>query len=183
MSLPERLTHCPETFTRSTKWMWDMRADSFKDMAFKGVYCGKEEIVHRFECIHKFLIEKFITKEKKVLEVGCGWGRMAKTISDCAAAYKGIDFCEDYIRQAKEGNPGLDFEVMDIRDKLPFEDLTFDIGVCISCVSSFEHNYPQIIDEIHRVCAEVLILEQEWMAWHWPLDPNYICDERRRLGK
>jgi len=43
----------------------------------------------------------------RVLDVGCGTGRWAATLVDHAASYQGLDFCEDFLEQARSSTSTL----------------------------------------------------------------------------
>jgi SAM-dependent methyltransferase len=43
----------------------------------------------------------------RVLDVGCGTGRWATTLADDAASYLGLDFCEDFLAQARGATASL----------------------------------------------------------------------------
>ena len=53
---------------------------------------------------------------ERVLDLGCGTGHLTSKIREHGADVKGIDASEDMIAKAKEGFPGIDFEVADAAD-------------------------------------------------------------------
>lgn len=61
----------------------------------------------------------------RVLDVGCGTGRWATTLADDVASYRGLDFCEDFLEQARRdtatlADPGrFDFVHADLSQGLP----------------------------------------------------------------
>lgn len=50
---------------------------------------------------------------ERVLDLGCGTGRMAADIAAKGASVVGVDRSADMIQQARKNHPGLRFEVMD----------------------------------------------------------------------
>jgi trans-aconitate methyltransferase len=50
-------------------------------------------------------------KGERILDLGCGDGRLTKVLQDFGCSVKGIDYSEDFIKTAKAS--GLDAEVMD----------------------------------------------------------------------
>jgi alkylated DNA repair protein alkB family protein 8 len=80
-------------------------------------------------------IKKFINKGEKVLELGCGNGRLYKTLKSQDIDYTGIDFSENLIKKAKKENPKASFEIADIT-KHEIETRAYDK---IISIASFHH--------------------------------------------
>ena len=68
-------------------------------------------------------------QDKKVLDVGCGYGR----VSDMFENYLGIDPSEEMIKLAKELHPDKKFEIGDVGSKYS----GFDVAFAVMCLSSF----------------------------------------------
>lgn len=99
------------------------------------------------------------TVSGRVLDVGCGYGRISPLIRD----YTGVDFSPDFIEWAKELYPDKMFMVADIRN-LPFKDNEFDWAVCASIKQMVIKNlgigeWQKMEKEIRRVAKKILILE------------------------
>lgn len=108
---------------------------------------------------HEEIIAKHIGQEDKVLDIACGYGRLAPLFKN----YLGIDFSPDFIEEAKRLYPSKDFEVQDAT-KLPYKDNEFDWGVAVSFKNMMlgnlgEEVWREIEIEIKRVCKKVLLLE------------------------
>ncbi|MDD5749682.1 MAG: methyltransferase domain-containing protein [Patescibacteria group bacterium] len=75
----------------------------------------------------------------KLLDLGCGNGRLLKTLSelDFSFDYLGIDFSQGLIEQAKKDWPGYKFTIEDI-EKMDFPVASFD---AIFMIASFHHIY------------------------------------------
>src|SRR5699024_12760213 len=58
---------------------------------------------------------------ENILEIGCGTGDIAKTISDQGANVQGIDRSENMVAQAREKYPNISFDVIDAT-KLPYSE-------------------------------------------------------------
>lgn len=108
-------------------------------------------------------VHKAIIKHKnisgKILDFGCGYGR----ISDWFTDYMGLDFVPDLIELAKQMFPDKQFLVGNIQ-KLPFNDGGFDWGIGVSMKRMIEDNLGQDYwkkceGELLRVCKKLLILE------------------------
>lgn len=88
---------------------------------------------------------------RRMLDVGCGWGRQVYHFLDHGLEYIGIDHSKLMIEAAQEANPGVRFEVMSCH-ALEFPRDTFD-GLWCCCVLSGEpkHNMPAVLRELRRV--------------------------------
>jgi len=73
----------------------------------------------------KFLVENYLQKEEKVLDLGCGAGQWFELFQEKKADYFGIDFSEKLIEIAKKRYPQGKFRVASIFN-IPFPDNFFD---------------------------------------------------------
>lgn len=128
--------------------------------------------INEFTAQHMRILQEYMQSYSKVLDVGCGWGRMSLPISKMCAEYIGVDFIPELIDKAKESLPELDFRVVDAR-KLPFEDASFDLIVSVTTLSSFANNFDQILAEFKRVLVpsgKILFLEEQFARIDWKLE-------------
>jgi len=101
----------------------------------------------------KLLFNKFINKESKVLDIGCGAGRTTFHINKITTNVIGADYAENMIHAAREKHNSIDFRVMDAT-KLTFPHNFFDIvvfsynGIC--CIHPEEKRIAAVL-EIRRV--------------------------------
>jgi len=73
----------------------------------------------------KFLFEKYIKPNDKVLDLGCGNGRFYEIIKNCTKNYIGVDNCKSLIEIAREKYPHTNFKTADAFN-LPFSENCFD---------------------------------------------------------
>jgi len=104
---------------------------------------------HWFNEEEKFLKEH-ITKDSKVLEVGCGEGRSLKYILDITRNIIGIDNDSKAIDDAKKNFDEIKFQVADGTD-LPFEDNSFDFVICMTTPANFGDKKHKCYAEMKRV--------------------------------
>lgn len=116
-----------------------------------------------------FLIAR-IAPTKKILDVGCGNGRLLGSLKDKNVQYVGIDSSDKLIYHAKKTFPKYPSATFLTADalELPFEDSVFDFVVSVAVL----HHIPSVelrrkaISEIHRVLkngGEVIV--SVWNLW------------------
>lgn len=118
--------------------------------------------------IPQSLIEQYFPAGAKVLDVGCGQGRLAKYLSDMAFAVSGTDTSTAMLEQARKNVPGCEFRECR-SSKLTYEDNTFDVAIAVTLFTSvpFDLEQRQIMSEIKRVlkpsgCLFVSDLPLQW---------------------
>lgn len=78
---------------------------------------------------------KYIKEGDRVLDAGCGNGRLYQLLRGLAMEYIGADFSRGQLARARELFPDAVFKKADIRD-LPFVDNKFDV---VFCSAAFHH--------------------------------------------
>lgn len=88
-----------------TKDFWDMRARSVPEQGTDMIMCADQAKKERGVCQkfdEEFVIPRLnITPDTRILDIGCGVGRMAKMILPACAFYCGTDFSEEMIHIAE----------------------------------------------------------------------------------
>jgi ubiquinone/menaquinone biosynthesis C-methylase UbiE len=110
---------------------------------------------------HLDIIQKEMGYTAKVLDAGCGYGRMSEYFIN----YTGVDFSPDFIAKAKEKYPHKTFVEGNLK-QLPFADVEFDWAFCVSIKRMVRDNlgdgeWDEMERELKRVAKKVLILEYE----------------------
>jgi len=112
-----------------------------------------ERVVQFLEAEISFVLSK-INNNDEVLDLGCGYGRVAIRLLNKAKRVVGIDISKDNILLAKEivGNiEHGEFHIMDAAE-LKFKDNTFDKVICVqNGISAFKVNPLKLIKEALRV--------------------------------
>lgn len=114
-----------------------------------------------------------IGKGAKVLDLGCGNGRVYELLKDLGIKYYGLDISEELINHAKKSVPNGHFVVSDLL-KTPYDGNEFDLVLSVATL----HHIPsgiareQALKEIHRILKpEGYVMITAWYFWN---KPNYI---------
>jgi SAM-dependent methyltransferase len=97
------------------------------------------------------LVQKHLRSARRVLDVGCGEGQVARHIARAGAEVVGLDPTASQIRQA-HSRGGLPRYVQAAGEQLPFHRDTFDAVVLCLAIEHIDPFEPAI-DEIARVLA------------------------------
>jgi ubiquinone/menaquinone biosynthesis C-methylase UbiE len=111
------------------------------------------ESYHKWFEEERVYLQKRITPDAKVLEVGCGAGRSIFDILPVTKDITGIDHDDKAIADAIKnfsGYPSISFIRADAAD-LPFDREIFDFIVCMTTFANFADKKFIILEEIKRV--------------------------------
>lgn len=113
------------------------------------------------------LLVQYITPDDKVLDLGCGNGRLLQIFEDQDIEYIGIDNSEKLIKIAKEKYPQKNFQVADALN-LPFPDNCFDKIYSVAVlhhIPSIEFRF-QFLNEAKRILRPGgLLVLTVWNLW------------------
>ncbi len=163
------LTEIEDKETRSTVGFWETRVSEVGNHLSPFLNKPQEEI-DAFTARHKLWVEPWV-KGKKVLEIGCGYGRNMDMFKE-ASFYLGTDCVKSLVSEAKEKYrkvfpkmvSGGGVIEMDLR-KDEFLGYSFDICVAIAVVSSVEpyfHDLRRKIKEVLVPGGVILWLEEDY---------------------
>ena len=100
------------------------------------------------------MIEHFVSTlgaNPRVLDAGCGAGRMLPVLADLGCTVEGVDLSEGMIRRARADHPEFPSQVVSLR-ALPFPDATFaGVFAWYSTIHSPDEDLPAIFGEARRV--------------------------------
>jgi len=110
-------------------------------------------------------VESLLRKDQKILDVGCGYGRIAIPLLKKGYEVYGIDLSRKYITELKRGltskRLSQRFKVADMCN-LPFDNDTFDVVLCLW--SSFEELLHKK-EQVKAVCGMKRVLKQKGSAF------------------
>jgi ubiquinone/menaquinone biosynthesis C-methylase UbiE len=142
LGLPDNMTH---------KY-WEQVA---KDNPYAAICTGWDAAKFDSEHDNPIIGSELLSKDKVVLDVACGIGRLAKFIAPKVKQYVGVDFSAGMIAKAKErykDYSNVSFFHNDGKSIGVLDDSAFDVAVCFL---AFQHMTKAItklyVDEVHRV--------------------------------
>ena len=90
------------------------------------------------------------SRDGKILEAGCGAGRVLRYYADRGYDIVGMDFIEGAIQKLKSIDPALNIEVGDITN-LRYADQSFRYVLAFGLYHNLKDNLHRAIDETYRV--------------------------------
>ena len=133
-----------------------------------------DQVAENFSSTRKYwwrdlhFIKKYLKREGKVLDFGCGNGRLLDFLEGTKLNYTGIDASGKLIKIAQKKYPGKSFLQLENEGRLPFKDKEFDM---IFSIAVFHHFTPKMADnalgEMKRILKDdgILILTI-WNLWN-----------------
>jgi ubiquinone/menaquinone biosynthesis C-methylase UbiE len=146
----------------TSKEFWESRLEGLtEDTINQSVFRIPKTLFEHMEQHHLSLIHAHIPKNCKVLDAGCGYGRMAAYFSP--ESYTGVDMSPHFLTLAKERFPNHTFESARL-ENLPFEDQNFEWTFLISIRDMIVREvgaeiWEKMLEELKRVARNILILE------------------------
>lgn len=113
---------------------------------------------------HRVALANHVRPTDKVLDLGCGWGRLLDLLPP-HASYTGIDLCPDFIAMARMERPGHQFHCGRFLEVLPpMQDKAYDVGILVSIRGMIlrelgEEAWEKNLEQMSRVCRRLLFLE------------------------
>lgn len=122
---------------------WDKAARVYKEKQEQSSYVA----------INKKIVQKRFSNlnNKKVLDMGCGYGNYTDYFNEIGADVIGIDASCTMLEMAKQNYPNCHFKQMDITKPIAFDDNTFDIIFCNQVLMDIEN-----IEFIFSECSRLL---------------------------
>lgn len=130
-----------------------------------------------------------ISSADHVLDLGCGYGRVAKHISTKAKKLTGIDISRaniDLAREYVQHHQKCEFLVMDAQ-KLEFPDNYFEVTICVqNGISAFKADPVELLKESIRVTKEggiILYSSYSEKFWDHRLEWFQIQAKHKLIGE
>jgi len=143
---------------------------------------------HRLTRYHDFFIER-IADGERVLDVGCGYGAVARSIARArpAATVMGVDYDRGRLGQARAGDnpPNLSFTESDATKSIP--DGPWDVVVLSNVLEHIEDRVGLLValqatTQAKRFLIRVPLFERDWkLAMRRDLGVNYYSDPDHKI--
>ncbi len=155
---------------------------------------GYDQMAEKFSGTRNFFwsdlefIKDHVKEGDKVLDFGCGNGRLLEILKDKNMSYAGVDVSRKLIDLAKEKYPDFagNFTKISGSDSLPFPDDFFNKVVSIAVFHHFPKKYAkEMAKELYRVMKkDGILIVTAWNLWQ-PKYRKYIFQNimRKIFGK
>jgi len=120
--------------------------------------------------------KKYITNNAKILDLGCGNGRLFDVLNEKKVDYIGIDASSSIIDKARINYPNAEFKLGDMAN-LDFPDENFD---AVFAVASFHHIPDKklrnhVLSEVNRVLKpKGIFIVMVWNLFQWKYIKAFI---------
>ncbi len=122
-------------------------------------------------------IKKYVKKNDKVLDIGCGNGRLSDILIDKNIQYTGIDFSKELINIAKKERKNNGNFIQANALSLPFKDNSFDVIFSIAVLHHIpsKENRLLFISEVNRVLKpEGIFIVTTWNTLNWKFAKKHL---------
>ncbi len=123
---------------------------TFNDMWNKNYLQRINDDIKYDNWLEKYM--KYINKESKILELGCGLGNNTKYLAEHNFYEVATDLSNVAIEYVKKQIPQTDVRILDLTKPFPFDDNSFDIIIADLCLHYFSSETTiKVMNEIKRV--------------------------------
>lgn len=99
------------------------------------------------------LFKKYLPREGKILEAGCGQGIFVNALKDIGCNIEGIDFDKQTVEKINKNFPKLNINIGDVFD-LKFPNNYFSGYISLGVIEHYENNWKFPINEAKRVLSD-----------------------------
>jgi SAM-dependent methyltransferase len=133
---------------RATREYWEQRYDEWWDKPYHGIATNTEEYMTREEEGIRGKMGGLVDPSYRVLDAGCGYGRIAPLICPHVQSYVGVDYSSKAIEEARRNAPSnAVFRVGDMLEVTGVFDLIFMVGI----ESSLHYRRHLVIDHLRSL--------------------------------
>jgi SAM-dependent methyltransferase len=128
---------------------WQQRYEEWWDLPFHGMSQATDEFMALEEQGIRTKLPALLRPDHRVLDAGCGYGRIAPIICPLVREYVGVDFSDKAIAAARESAPAnARFVVGDIGD---LKEQPFNVVVMVGVASSISYRSAGVIDHLRSL--------------------------------
>ncbi|MDR1167774.1 MAG: class I SAM-dependent methyltransferase [Heliobacteriaceae bacterium] len=124
----------------------------------------------------KKYIDRFLTgKNQKILEYGCGTGKMASYLASQGHDVLAAEYSDVAVKKIKSTNPP--FEIMEASAPSDIKDKNFDM---ITCIGVFHHQPPEVQEEFLKSFSQMITPDGQIIIMGWDdTDPEFVAMPKR----
>jgi len=122
-----------------------------------------------------YLDEKFDLKNKKILDLGCGFGNHSFLLHEKGASVFAVDIEKEFVEVVSLKKKLVDYDISTIVGDgffLPFKENSFDGVVCTHTIEHIR-NPQKFLQEIHRVLRKEGFLYLTLPNYLFPYEPHF----------
>lgn len=156
--------------TRGQRSYWEQRYEDHWDQPFHGMSQETAEFMAREEEGIRAKLPALLKPHHRVLDAGCGYGRLAPIICPLVEEYVGVDFSDKAIEEAREHAPeNAIFFAGDIIDMklLGF----FDVIVMVGVASSISYR-PEVLGHLQSLLVDDGLVVAFEYGHDWTIDKD-----------
>lgn len=185
---PERMSGPPEEIVATIRRFFDRSVLRNEEASVAAYSLGAPEILQQVteEIVGQLEGWNLLAPDRKVLEIGCGIGRMQAALAPRVAEIHGIDISPKMIEAARRrcaGMPNVHFSVSSGHDLEGFPDGSFDLVLAVDSFPYVHQAGSQLVEAYFGEAARVLVPGGEFLIFHFSYRDDTEADrmEVRRL--
>lgn len=185
---PERMSGPPEEVVATFRRFFDRSVLRNEEASIAAYSLGAPEILRQVTAEIVALFDQWglLGPDRKVLEIGCGIGRMQAALAPRVGEIHGIDISPKMIEAARrrcQDLPNVRFSVCSGRDLEEFSDESFDLVLAVDSFPYIHQAGPTAVEMHFREAARVLGSGGEFLILHFSYRDDTAADraEVRKL--
>ncbi len=186
---PERMSGPPEEVVATFRRFFDRSVLRNEEASVAAYSLGTPEILRQVtdEIVAQLEEWNLLGPDQRLLEIGCGIGRMQAALASRVAEIHGIDISPKMIEAARRrcaGMPNVHFSVCSGRDLEEFPDESLDLVLAVDSFPYIHQAGPPLVETYFEEAARVLVPGGEFLIFHFSYrdDTNADRAEVRKLS-